>query len=90
MSEETQTGSELSGGLGTSPNTSSMTVGAGFGTVTFNGLTQEQWAFARAVAALVTKDLGGSILAERERCARMVDHIMKEGGGTYGDLIRNA
>lgn len=26
--------------------------------------------------------------SERERCARMVDHIMKAGGGTYGDVIR--
>ena len=26
--------------------------------------------------------------AEREACAPMVDHILKEGGGTYGDAIR--
>lgn len=26
--------------------------------------------------------------AEREACARMVDHILKEGGGTYGKAIR--
>ncbi len=26
--------------------------------------------------------------AEREVCARMVDHILKEGGGTYGKAIR--
>jgi hypothetical protein len=25
---------------------------------------------------------------EREACAKMVDHILKEGGGTYGDAIR--
>ena len=25
---------------------------------------------------------------EREACAKMVDHIFKEGGGTYGDAIR--
>lgn len=25
---------------------------------------------------------------EREECAKMVDHILKEGGGTYGDAIR--
>ena len=25
---------------------------------------------------------------EREACAEMVDHILKEGGGTYGDAIR--
>ncbi len=26
--------------------------------------------------------------AEREACAKMVDHILMEGGGTYGDAIR--
>ena len=26
--------------------------------------------------------------AEREECAKMVDHIYKEGGGTYGKAIR--
>jgi hypothetical protein len=26
--------------------------------------------------------------AEREACAKEVDHILKEGGGTYGDAIR--
>ena len=26
--------------------------------------------------------------AEREACAKVVDHILKEGGGTYGDAIR--
>lgn len=26
--------------------------------------------------------------AEREACAKMVDHILKEGGGTYGDAMR--
>lgn len=25
---------------------------------------------------------------EREACAKYVDHILKEGGGTYGDAIR--
>ena len=25
---------------------------------------------------------------EREQCAKMVDHILKYGGGTYGDAIR--
>ena len=25
---------------------------------------------------------------EREACARLVDHILKEGGGTWGDAIR--
>jgi hypothetical protein len=26
--------------------------------------------------------------AEREACAKWVDHILKEGGGTWGDAIR--
>ena len=26
---------------------------------------------------------------EREACAKFVDHILKEGGGTWGDAIRN-
>lgn len=26
--------------------------------------------------------------AEREASAKLVDHILKEGGGTYGDAIR--
>jgi|688.fasta_scaffold1845791_1 hypothetical protein len=26
--------------------------------------------------------------AEREACAKLVDHILKESGGTYGDAIR--
>jgi hypothetical protein len=25
---------------------------------------------------------------EREACAKEVDHILKDGGGTYGDAIR--
>ena len=29
-----------------------------------------------------------AILAEREACANLVDHILKEGGGTWGDAIR--
>ena len=24
----------------------------------------------------------------REKCAKIVDHIAKDGGGTYGDLMR--
>jgi len=34
-------------------------------------------AFAKLVAAI-----------EREANAKMVDHILKEGGGTWGDAIR--
>ena len=25
---------------------------------------------------------------QREACAKLVDHILKEGGGTWGDAIR--
>jgi hypothetical protein len=29
-----------------------------------------------------------AVKAEREACAKLVDHILKEGGGTWGDAIR--
>jgi hypothetical protein len=29
-----------------------------------------------------------AIEVEREACAKLVDHILKEGGGTYGDAIK--
>lgn len=32
--------------------------------------------------------LTDALAQEREACAKMVDHILKEGGGTYGDSIR--
>jgi hypothetical protein len=38
-----------------------------------------EWVFR--FAALVAS-------AEREACAKLVDHILKEGGGTWGDAIR--
>jgi|APGre2960657404_1045060.scaffolds.fasta_scaffold172202_2 hypothetical protein len=28
------------------------------------------------------------VAAEREACAQLVDHLLCEGGGTYGDAIR--
>jgi hypothetical protein len=34
------------------------------------------------------KTVEDAVLAEREACAKMVDHILKEGGSTYGDAIR--
>ena len=34
------------------------------------------------------KALDDLLTAERERAAQLVDHILKEGGGTYGDAIR--
>ena len=39
---------------------------------------KELEAFAKLVAA-----------KEREACAKLVDHILKEGGGTWGDAIRS-
>ena len=41
------------------------------------GTHEELERFAALVAA-----------AEREACAKLVDHILKEGGGTWGDAIR--
>ena len=41
------------------------------------GVEEPLQLFAKLVAA-----------KEREACAKMVDHIFKEGGGTYGDAIR--
>jgi hypothetical protein len=37
--------------------------------------------FLKRFASLVRVD-------EREACAKVVDHILKEGGGTWGDAIR--
>ena len=37
--------------------------------------------FAKLVAALAAE-------REREECAKLVDFILKEGGGTWGDAIR--
>jgi hypothetical protein len=34
------------------------------------------------------KQVQAAVTAEREACAQMVDHILKEGGGTYGEAIR--
>lgn len=40
--------------------------------------TKEHWTeYERSIAAV-----------EREACANLVDHILKEGGGTWGDAIR--
>ena len=42
-----------------------------------DGEMYTRYHFAKLVAA-----------KEREACANMVDHILKKGGGTYGDAIR--
>lgn len=53
--------------------------------ITVNGFTTwvgtQSTEFLERFAALVAA-------AEREACAEMVDHILKEGGGTYGKAIR--
>jgi len=47
---------------------------------------------ARDSLMLLVANLRGQLetiaVDEREECAKMVDHILREGGGTYGDLIR--
>jgi hypothetical protein len=37
---------------------------------------------------LIAEHIEQRVASEREACARMVDHILKEGGGTYGKAIR--
>ena len=44
--------------------------------------------WSEAVHAEYKAQIEEAVLAEREECARMVDHILKEGGGTWGDAIR--
>ena len=41
--------------------------------------------YAEKFAALVE---AAARADEREECAKFVDHILKEGGGTYGDALR--
>jgi hypothetical protein len=40
------------------------------------------------VFKLVALAYAAGAAAEREACAKLVDHILKEGGGTWGDAIR--
>jgi hypothetical protein len=53
-------------------------------------LRREKAAKARAEEKQKMLDdyAAAAVAAEREACAQMVDHILKEGGGTYGDSIR--
>jgi hypothetical protein len=41
-----------------------------------------------AMQGMLDVGLEKAVLAEREACAKFVDHILKEGGGTWGDAIR--
>jgi hypothetical protein len=45
-------------------------------------------AWSEAVEAEFKAQIDEAVLAEREACADLVDHILKEGGGTWGDAIR--
>ena len=61
-----------------------------------NDLTEEPYALVvERFAELVRADErdramreNAYVLAERETCAKVVDHILKEGGGTWGAAIR--
>ena len=48
----------------------------------------ERRAFHDANINAAATILDAAVLKEREACARMVDHILREGGGTYGSAIR--
>jgi len=41
-----------------------------------------------AMQGMIDVGLEKAVLVEREACANLVDHILKEGGGTWGDAIR--
>ena len=44
--------------------------------------------FATDLWDMMQMAIDEAVAAEREACAKMVDHILKEGGGTWGDAIR--
>lgn len=37
---------------------------------------------------LIAEHIEQRVTYERDACAKMVDHILREGGGTWGDAIR--
>ena len=47
-------------------------------------LKELEWQIAENWTNALVKGVEG----EREACAKFVDHILREGGGTYGDAIR--
>ena len=57
-------------------------------------LTKKEWResvaemWSEAVKSTYQDLIDEAVKAEREACAKLVDHILKEGGGTYGDAIR--
>ena len=44
--------------------------------------------FAMIPRAMLKALVDAGVAAERERCAAFVDHILREGGGTWGDWLR--
>lgn len=62
------------------------------GTIDFNGSKISFEGDADDSAAIFVQTLSEKweqrMKAERERAAQLVDHILCEGGGTYGDKIR--
>jgi len=48
----------------------------------------ERERFTDAAMKSAEKAVDVAMALEREACAKLVDHILKEGGGTYGDAIR--
>ena len=59
------------------------------GKMHFEGnLTESGQIFVDWVMGAFKQRLEDAVKAEREACANLVDHILKEGGGTWGDAIR--
>jgi len=56
-----------------------------FATLVETAATEAANARANTSWTLMCKKM---VAFENEACAKLVDHIMKEGGGTYGDAIR--
>lgn len=53
-----------------------------------NGHSGKAYEFSSSLCVVPLEYALAAINAEREACAKMVDHILKEGGGTYGDAMR--
>jgi len=49
---------------------------------------QERDVCVKQYLRIMTNAVNDAVDIECEACAKMVDHILKEGGGTWGDAIR--
>ena len=56
--------------------------------VSFYGMGKDRERFMDCLQRFADIVAEGTAFAEREACAKVVDHILKEGGGTWGDAIR--